>query len=105
MSIQTRITEKLQAALHPEYMDVVNESHMHSVPENSETHFKLIAVSAQFDGKRNVARHQLIYKVLAEELAGPVHALAIHTYTSSEWQQRNAVAPESPECMGGSKAD
>jgi BolA protein len=78
---------------------------MHSVPENSETHFKLIAVSAQFDGKRNVARHQLIYKVLAEELAGPVHALAIHTYTSSEWQQRNAVAPESPECMGGSKAD
>jgi BolA protein len=104
MNIQARITEKLQAALQPEYMEVVNESHMHSVPENSETHFKLIAVSAEFDGKRSVARHQLIYKVLAEELAGPVHALAMHTYTSDEWQQRNAAAPQSPDCMGGSKA-
>lgn len=104
MTIQSLIHDKLTAALSPAYLDVANESHMHSVPPNSETHFKLVVVSAEFDGKRSVARHQWIYKILADELAGPVHALALHTYTESEWQQRNAAAPESPECMGGSKA-
>jgi len=38
-------------------------------------------------------------------LAGPVHALALHTYTLSEWQQRHGEAPLSPPCLGGSKAE
>ena len=78
---------------------------MHSVPPNSETHFKVTIVSPQFDGKRNVARHQMIYGLLSEQLAGPVHALALHTYTVEEWAQRSAAAPDSPDCMGGSKTD
>lgn len=104
MSIQTDIDSKLSAALNPQYLAVDNESHMHSVPPNSETHFKVVVVSAAFDGKRSVGRHQLIYQLLAEELAGPVHALALHTYTADEWQLRNVDAPESPDCLGGSKA-
>ena len=105
MSIQSDIENKLSAELAVDYLEVANESHMHNVPANSETHFKVTAVSADFAGKRSVARHQMIYKVVAEELAGPVHALALHTYTPEEWQQREAVAPDSPDCLGGSKAD
>jgi BolA protein len=105
MSVQQQIETKLSAALPLVYVEVANESHMHSVPPGSETHFKLVLVSPQFAGKRPVARHQLVYKVLADELAGPVHALALHTYTEEEWLQRQGAAPVSPQCMGGSKHD
>ena len=104
MNIQESITEKLNAGLQPSFLEVVNESHMHSVPPNSETHFKVVAVSDVFDGKRPVARHQAIYALLSEELAGPVHALALHTYTGKEWETKGQ-APDSPDCLGGSKHD
>lgn len=105
MSVQQQIESKLRATLPVFHIEVVNESHMHSVPPGSETHFKLVLVSPEFDGKRAVARHQLVYRLLADELAGPVHALALHTYTAQEWQQRNGNAPDSPQCMGGGKHD
>ena len=105
MKVEQQITEKISDDLKPSHLEVVNESHMHSVPENSETHFKLVIATSAFEGKKSVARHQLVYKALAAELAGPVHALALHTYTEQEWQERNAAAPDSPNCLGGSKAD
>lgn len=104
-SVQSRIEQKLQSAFTPAALQVTNESHMHSVPPGSETHFKVVVVSEQFAGKRAVARHQAVYRVLEEEVQGPVHALAIHTYTPDEWAANQAVAPESPACRGGSKAD
>lgn len=104
MSIQTDIQTKLQAAFTIEHLEVVNESHMHSVPANSETHFKVVLVSEGFNGMRKVARHQQVYGALREELAGEVHALALHTYTPDEWRTQ-AQAPASPNCMGGSKGD
>lgn len=104
MQIQTAIIDKLNAALAPSHLEVLNESHMHSVPAHSETHFKLVLVADAFNGKRSVARHQMVYKTLAEELAGEVHALAIHTYTPDEWLAQSAV-PDSPQCLGGSKHD
>ncbi|MFT5579916.1 MAG: BolA protein [Paraglaciecola psychrophila] len=103
--IQQSITNKLSAALKPQHLDVVNESHMHSVPANSETHFKLVIVADVFSGKRKVARQQSVYQLLADELAGPVHALAMHTYSPQEWQDRIAPVPASPNCLGGSKKD
>ena len=105
MTVQQQIEAKLSAALPLTHIEVLNESHMHSVPAGSETHFKVVLVSSEFDDKRAVARHQLVYRVLADELAGPVHALALHTYTAQEWQQRNGAAPASPQCLGGSKHD
>ena len=104
MIIQAAIEEKLQA-LEPAVVEVLNESHMHSVPPNSETHFKVTLVSGEFNGTMKVKRHQLIYKVLAEELAGPVHALALHLYTPEEWANTGQATPDSPNCMGGSKGD
>ncbi len=102
--VQQQIRQKL-AVLTPLHLEVVNESFMHSVPPNSETHFKVVIVSPQFNGKRQVARHQSIYQLLAAELAGGVHALALHTYTEEEWQAREQNVPASPECLGGSKHD
>ncbi len=89
----------------PQHLSVANESHMHSVPPDSETHFKVTIVSERFAGQRKVARHQSVYGLLKDELAGPVHALALHTYDPAEWAERNGVAPASPECLGGSKAE
>ncbi len=102
MTVEDDIIDKLNSALSPQHLEVINESHMHNVPPGSESHFKVIAVSDAFNGKMLVARHRLINKALAEELAGPVHALALHTMTPAEWAEKGA-APESPPCMGGGK--
>lgn len=104
MTVETKIQTALTDALHPRHLEVINESHMHNVPANSETHFKVVVVADQFEGKRSVSRHQIIYGLLADQLSGPVHALALHTYTPAEWAQREQSAPQSPQCLGGSKS-
>lgn len=101
MSVARTIETKL-AALEPSHLTVENESHKHSVPENSETHFRVEIVSEAFSGIRAVQRHQKVYQLLQEELTGPVHALAIHAYAPDEWQ---GDAPASPDCRGGSRSD
>jgi len=105
MTVQQEIERQLQSSFAPVLMDVANESHQHSVPPNSETHFRVVLVSTTFDGSSRVARHQQVYAALATQLAGPVHALALHTYSPGEWQQRAQHAPASPECLGGSKVE
>ncbi|KXU80959.1 BolA family protein [Aeromonas enteropelogenes] len=99
MTMQQHIEAKLTAALTPSLLEVINESHMHRVEPGSESHFKVVIVSPQFEGLRLLARHRLINEVLAPELAGPVHALALHTYTEGEWQQKGQ-APRTPSCVG-----
>ncbi len=101
MTIQDEITDALTTAFDPSFLSVENESHRHNVPPGSETHFKVTLVSERFDGVRSVKRHQAVYGALASWLAGPVHALALHTYTAQEWT-RSAGAPASPDCQGGS---
>lgn len=105
MQIEQAIRDKLVAGFHPEHLELVNESHMHSVPANSETHFKVVLVAAAFSAKRRVARHQAVYAALAEELAGPVHALALHLFSPEEWREQAVAVPESPQCLGGSKKE
>lgn len=102
MKIQNQITEKLKSEFAPQFLDVENESRNHNVPAGSESHFKVTIVSDKFDSKRLIQRHRLVNACLAHELANEIHALAIHTYTDAEWQERNG-APTSPECLGGSK--
>lgn len=102
--VEKIVTDKLADEFNTVVLQVTNESYMHSVPAGSESHFKVVIVSEQFAGNRLVKRHQAIYGLLAEELKGPVHALALHTYTAQEWADKQRVAPDSPNCLGGSKS-
>lgn len=103
MSLQSIIEEKLNKAFSPHYLLVENESHMHNVPAGSEMHFKVQIISDEFNGLALLKRHRAMNKVLEEELAGPVHALSMHTFTKEEWEQRNGQVPDSPPCQGGGK--
>jgi len=105
MRIQDTIERKLAERFAPVHLEVVNESGNHAVPPGSETHFKVVLVAPAFDGQRLLARHRLVNATLTEELAGGVHALAIHTYTEPEWRARFGAAPFSPPCLGGGAAD
>lgn len=103
MSVTETIEQKLNEALNPGYIKIENESYRHSVPPGSESHFKVTLVSDQFENLKMVARHQKIYQLLGQELQTGVHALALHLYTTSEWQSKGGQEPLSPPCHGGSK--
>ncbi len=105
MIIQNQIEETLSKELSPLHLEVINESGMHSVPPGSETHFKVIAVSENFDRQPLVFRHRIINSLLADQLAGPVHALSLHTLTPEEWERSEGTTVASPLCRGGSKLD
>ncbi|MDO6775049.1 BolA/IbaG family iron-sulfur metabolism protein [Shewanella sp. 3_MG-2023] len=99
MSVEKIISEKLNQSFSPIHLDVLNESNRHHVPPNSETHFKVVVVSEQFEAQRLIARHRAVNAVLADELANGVHALSINAYTQAEWQALDVV-PKTPNCKG-----
>ena len=103
MDRQKKIQSMVSAEINVAYLDLINESHMHSVPENSETHFKLTLVSSDFENMSKVARHQKIYGAVSALMQEGLHALALHTYTPEEWDKTKQSTPQSPNCMGGSK--
>lgn len=101
MTMQETISNKIQDAMNPLHLEVENESHMHNVPAGSESHFKILVVSDQFDGQMLIKRHRLLNSILSEELT-QIHAMALHTMTPDEWAEKGA-APSSPPCEGGGK--
>ncbi|MCC0039742.1 MAG: BolA family transcriptional regulator [Brucellaceae bacterium] len=96
MSIQAAMEAKLKAEFSPERMAVINESHLHAGHHHSEsghhgtfdgtgeTHFRVRIVSQAFAGKSRVERHRAVNALLAEELRGGVHALAIEPAAPGE---------------------
>lgn len=101
MSTQAAIEQKLDARFELEHLDVRNESGSHNVPAGSESHFRVVLVADEFEGLSRLARHRAVHETLAAELAGGVHALALHVYTPAEWRDRFGSAPMSPPCLGG----
>jgi BolA family transcriptional regulator, general stress-responsive regulator len=104
MNRSARIEAAVRDALDPLHLEVVDESHMHSVPEGAESHFKVLVVSERFTGQNLVARHRAVNAVLRPEFDGGLHALALHTWTPEEWFERGGSVPDSPPCLGGSKS-
>lgn len=102
MRMQAQIEARLHQVFSPEFLQVVNESHMHNVPKDSESHFKVTIVSDQFTDKKLVARHRLVNQALSNELSH-IHALALHTFTPDEYVARAGTVADSPLCHGGSK--
>ena len=105
MTVQQTIEQKIRAGLTPSHLDVINESHMHSVPPGSESHFKLVIVSKAFEDLSLVQRHQKVNGILAEELKHQLHALSLETLTGPEWEDRGGETMASPQCHGGGKAE
>jgi BolA protein len=94
-AVGDRIKAKLEAALAPITLEVIDESrkhagHAHAVTRHGTaegvggTHFKLKVVSDAFTGKSRVDRHRTINELLAFELAAGVHALAIDAKAPGE---------------------
>jgi BolA protein len=96
MSMQQRIETKLQAAFAPERLTVLNESHLHAGHHHTgsdhhgtfdgtgETHFRVRIVAPAFASMSRIERHRAVNALLAEELAGTVHALAIEPAAPGE---------------------
>jgi BolA protein len=82
------ITKKLTEAFAPRSLKVVDESHQHEGHAGhrpgGQTHFRVYIVSEQFKGKTRLQRHRLINDILSGELAGGIHALAIHAAAPGE---------------------
>jgi BolA family transcriptional regulator, general stress-responsive regulator len=88
MLVRDTITRKLNDAFAPESIDVVDESNLHEGHAGhrpgGQSHFRIYIVSQAFAGKSRIDRHRMINTVLADDLAGGVHALAIHAAAPGE---------------------
>ena len=88
MRVADRMREKLTTALQPTRLVIRDDSERHAghaaARPEGETHFHVEIVSAAFTGLNRVARQRCVYALLADELAGPVHALALATLTPEE---------------------
>jgi BolA protein len=88
MQVRAAIERKLTDALAPARLEVIDDSGRHAGHAGhrpgGETHFRIEVVSAAFAGKSRIERHRMVNAVLAEELAGPVHALQLATLTPEE---------------------
>ena len=88
MTTKDTITKKLSEAFNPENLDIIDESHLHEGHAGhrpgGETHFRLYIVSKAFEGKTRIDRHRMINSVLATELAGGIHSLAIKAQAPGE---------------------
>jgi BolA protein len=112
MTRKERIQAAL-AALSPEQLEVIDESHRHgggsgrtdAAPDGAahESHYNVVMVSSCFDGSTRIERHRRVHEILAAELATGLHALTLTLRTPAE-QAANGKSIASPSCLGGSKS-
>lgn len=98
MSTADMIESELRSKLAPDFLQVHDESHMHNVAPNAQSHFKVVLVAEAFEGKPLLARHRAVNALIDMNEHG-IHALALHTYAPSEWKP--SVDTDSPDCHGG----
>jgi BolA protein len=102
MSRNSRIHNALSKKLKLDILTIENESNRHHVPDGSETHFKIVAVSGDFLNLNRIERHRKINALLQEEFNMGLHALSLHLFTPDEWAKKNAI-PASPNCRNGKR--
>jgi len=88
MTVKDTMERKLVEGLAPSHLEIIDDSHRHAGHGGSrpdgESHFTVQIVSAAFEGKGRVARQQLVYGLLADEMRERVHALSLTTQTPDE---------------------
>ena len=86
--VAEKMQTKLKAALSPERLEIVDDSESHrghgGYREGGESHFNVEIVASGFAGVSRVGRQRMVMDALAEELAGPVHALSLRCFTPDE---------------------
>jgi BolA protein len=88
MSMRDTIQARLEAAFSPQQLDVRDDSHLHAghagARPGGESHFTVEIVADAFAGRSRVECHRLVNEALAQELAGPIHALVIRARAPGE---------------------
>ena len=77
----SEITQLIVAGFTEAIVDVISDDN---------THFQALVVAAEFEGKRPLARHQLVYKCLGTLVGNEIHALSITALTPDEWRERSS---------------
>lgn len=103
MTITKTIETLLMTRFKDAVIEITNESNQHAVAPDTESHFRVVVISDEFIDTPLLGRHRLVYETLSMLLKNVIHALALHTYTVTEWKQRAAESLASPACRGGSK--
>lgn len=93
-----RIYSVLSEAFGSQYLEVLNESHLHAVPAGSETHIKVVLTSDKFMGRARVQRQQDVMGLLKSEFSSGLHALSMQLMTPQEWMDLKGEVTASPEC-------
>jgi len=94
--IESQIINTLSRSLNLLSLKIINESFMHNVPEGSESHFKIVVITNDFNNLSIIKRHKLIYKTL-DNLMSKIHALSIHAFNEEEFKLKPIIL-DSPEC-------
>ena len=94
--IESQIINTLSTSMNLSSLKIINESFMHNVPKGSESHFKIVVVTNDFNNLSIIKRHKLIYKTL-DNLMKKIHALSIHAFNEEEFKL-NPIILDSPEC-------
>ena len=82
-----RIRSRIQAALSPETVELVDESHLHAGhagARDGRGHFQVVVVSAVFEGKSRVQRHRMVFDAVGDLMSTDIHALGVKAYTPEE---------------------
>lgn len=98
MVIQKQLEERLEKSFQPLLLKVVNESPQHNVPENSESHFRVLVVSDKFAGLSLIKRHQMVHQAVNQQIKEKIHAFSQQTLTPEEFEERGGILPSSPPC-------
>ena len=87
-AISEAIRQKLTAAFQPSRLEIEDDSARHEghagARSGGESHFSVTIESAAFTGAAKVARQRMVYRALADELAGPLHALSLKALAPGE---------------------
>ena len=95
-STKNRIINTLNKCMNLTSLKILNESFMHNVPVDAESHFKIIIVSNDFNDLSLIQRHKLVYKHLGT-IMDDIHALSIQAFNEEEFKL-NPTILDSPEC-------
>ena len=94
--IENKIINTLNECMNISSLKILNESYMHNVPEDAESHFKIVIVSNDFSNLSQIQRHKLVYKHLGN-IMDDIHALSIQSFNEVEFKL-NPTILNSPEC-------